>query len=217
MANRAVVVANGVMQPGARLRALWNDANLRLAADGGARSARLFLHRAPDVVIGDMDSLDDDTRAWLETNHVELVRFPPAKDQTDLELALDLARTRGAGDLIVLGALGGRVDQSVGNILLLSRLPGVRLMDRGGEVWVPPTTTATIVGHAGELVSLIPLDAAVEGIVTDGLQYPLRAETLWRGSTRGISNVLLGDRAHVRWTRGQLLIAHLWDETENHS
>lgn len=211
---RAVIVANGAFQFSERLRELWDHADLRIAADGGARNARLFLEHAPQIIVGDMDSLDDETRRWLERNHVEFVQHPPAKDQTDLELAVTLAQTRGARESTILGALGGRIDHFLANVLLLARVENVRLQDAATEMWIGRGTD-DIEGAKGDIVSLIPLDQEVRGIMTTGLEYPLRGETLERGSTRGISNVMSGERAHVSWTRGTLLFVHLFGQTDS--
>lgn len=208
----ALIVANGSFEADARLRDLWQSGDLRIAADGGARHAREQLWAAPQVVIGDLDSLDDETRRWLEQRRVEFIRHPTAKDQTDLELAVDLALQRGAGEVTVLGAFGGRVDQFVGNVLLLSRVPGVKLRDASSEMWAA-TGHARIEGAAGDTVSLIPLDERVEGVVTCALEYPLRGEDLGRGSTRGISNRLTAPAAEVDWRKGMLLIVHLFDRS----
>jgi thiamine pyrophosphokinase len=210
---RAVLVANGELTDHARLKEIWLRANLRLAADGGARNARLHLRIAPHVVIGDLDSLDDETRQWLEASSAEFIRLPPGKDKTDLELALDLAHARGADDITILGAFGGRVDQFLANVFLLTDTRsasgrGIRIADANGEMWIGGGDTI-IEGKRGDIVSLIPLDTRVEGIVTDALEYPLRGETLTRGSTRGISNVMLSERAAVHWSSGTLLIVHL--------
>lgn len=206
---RAVIVANGDLQTNPRLQRIWQEAELRIAADGGARHARLQLERAPHVVIGDMDSLDGETRAWLEANNVEMLQYPRAKDETDLELAILLARERGATETLILGASGGRADQWLANVMLLTRSPNVKLTDATTEMWMG-TGNEQIEGHAGDVISLIPLDPTVTGITTTGLEYPLRGETLERGSTRGISNVMLGERAGVRWNAGTLLLVHLF-------
>lgn len=206
---RAIIVANGDLQTNPRLQRIWQEAELRIAADGGARHARLQLERAPHVVIGDMDSLDGETRAWLEANNVEMLQYPRAKDETDLELAILLARERGATETLILGASGGRADQWLANVMLLTRSPNVKLTDATTEMWVG-TGNEQIEGHAGDVISLIPLDPTVTGITTTGLEYPLRGETLERGSTRGISNVMLGERAGVRWDTGMLLLVYMF-------
>jgi thiamine pyrophosphokinase len=210
----AVIVANGELSNNARLQNIWQQTELRIAADGGARNARLFLERAPQVVIGDMDSVDDETRVWLAAHHAELIQYPRAKDETDLELALQLAHARGADEITILGALGGRVDQFLGNVLLLTQNRNLKIVDAASELWIGKGNDV-VHGAKGEIVSLIPLDAKVQGITTKDLEYPLRDETLERGSTRGISNVMLGERAQVSFKRGMLLIVHLFRQAKS--
>ena len=225
---RVVIIANGELSATERLRECWQRADLRIAADGGAANAYRVLGLAPQVVVGDLDSLDEVTRRWLEQNGAEFLAYPPAKDATDLELALHLAVERGAEHVTIVGALGGRVDQFIANVLLLTRVPDrsapifavgeqragqspqVVIADALSEMWMA-TERATIEGAVGDTVSLIPIDERVEGIVTENLEYPLRAETLVRGSTRGISNRLTAPRGEVQWRKGLLLIVHLFN------
>ncbi len=204
----AVIIANGEFRADERLRDLWRQAGLRIAANGGARNAREHLGIAPQVVVGDLDSLDQATHIWLEEQKVEFIQHPIAKDETDLELAIVLAHARGADRIIVLGALGGRADQTIANTLLLGRWPGVVLKDRGQEIWAA-RGQATIEGEVGNTVSLIPLDEQIEGIITQNLMYPLRNETLLRGTTRGVSNQMTATHASVEWKQGLLLIVQL--------
>ncbi len=206
----AVIVANGELHVNARVSTLWAQADLRIAADGGARQARERLGLVPQVVIGDLDSLDESTRTWLNGAHVEMIRYPRAKDQTDLELALDLASTRGASRITLLGVLGGRVDQLLANVLLLTRTPHLTIVDGGLEMWLSTRGDDEISGDIGDTVSLIPLSDEVQRIATEGLAYPLRHETLSRGTTRGISNEMTSTEARVRFGGGQLLIVHLF-------
>ena len=107
---KAVVAANGEMVAHARLQELWQRVDLRIAADGGARNARLFLQRAPQVVIGDFDSLDDETRLWLESKRSNGFNTRSPRTRPIWRFAVLLAKTRGADQITILGALGGRVD-----------------------------------------------------------------------------------------------------------
>jgi thiamine pyrophosphokinase len=209
---RSIIVANGTLEDHPRLRDLWRSADLRIAADGGAVNARAHLALAPHVLVGDLDSLDAATRAWCEEARVETIPHPRAKDQTDLELALDLAIARGATEITILGALGGRFDQTLANALLLvkpamARIPA-RIAGADFDAWLA-WERATITGRVGETVSLIPLTEQVQGIVTEGLLYPLRNETLYLGAARGVSNALVAERAEIRFARGLLLVIHL--------
>ena len=206
----AAIVANGEIKPSWYVNGVWElEGTLRIAANGGARNARLHLQIAPHIVIGDLDSLDEETRVWLESSHTEFIQYPPEKDKTDLEIALDLAQARGVGDINVLGFNGGRADQFVSNIMLLSRFVNMNLIDDRSEMWIA-TTGSYIKGTAGDLISLVPIDERVDGIITDGLKYPLQNETLERGSTRGISNVMLQKHVTIEWKQGRMLIVHLF-------
>ena len=203
----ATIVANGELEESERLRAIWSRADLRVAANGGARNARERLSIAPHVVIGDLDSLDDATARWLDDARTERIQHPRAKDQTDLELAIDLARARGATRITLLGVLGARIDQTLANVFLLGRGDDVRIVTHLSELWITRGSTE-IIGKIGDTVSLIPLSERVDGIETWDLEFPLRGETLYQSAARGISNVLQAEHARVRVKNGTLLIVH---------
>lgn len=209
----AVIIANGQLDPNERLLDLWRKADLRIAADGGARHAREAFSIAPHVIVGDMDSIDAQTKAWLDNLRVETIQHPRAKNKTDLELAIDLAQSRGAQAVTILGAFGGRSDQMLANILLLTRVPHSRIVDDQSEMWVAKEY-AEIIGKSGDTISLIPLSETVEGIQTTGLVFPLKHETLTLGTTRGISNEMDSNRASIGFDKGLLLVVHLFSNLE---
>jgi len=207
---RAVVIANGIAPDEATVRRWLRPGDCLICADGGAHTA-LVLGLKPDVVVGDLDSLDEAEQARLKAMGCHMIVYPVAKDWTDLELALKLAIERGAAEIVVLGALGGRIDQELANILLLL-LPELlnvpaRIVDQRQEMFVV-RREATITGQAGDIVSLIPLGGDVSGIVTEGLLYPLRGESLGLGPARGLSNVMTAPVAHVMLKSGALLVVH---------
>ena len=129
-------------------------------------------------------------------------------DETDTELALRAALERGAEEIYLLGALGGRLDHSLANLLLLAlpELEGVRVTILAGrQRALAVRGQAEIRGRPGDLVSLVPIGGDAEGIWTTGLEYPLQGGTLRLGAARGISNVLTAPLATVRVERGILL------------
>ena len=209
----AVIVANGSLENAARLRDLWRSADLRIAADGGAVNARTHLALAPHVLIGDLDSMDEPTRAWCAAAGAETIQHPRAKNETDLELALDLACQRAATEITILGALGGRFDQMLANVQLLANPASLHIAARIAaadfDAWIA-WERAVVEGRPGDTVSLIPLSEQVDGVVTQGLVYPLRSETLFLGKARGVSNELAGERAEISFARGLLLVVHLF-------
>lgn len=206
----AVIVA-GSSLPGGLDPSLATDADLLIAVDAGA-DALAGVGLIPAVLIGDMDSITRPTREAFQANGVEVVLLDTVKDETDTEAALRLAVDRGADEITVFGALGGpRLDHLVGNLLLLSSPwlsgVGVRMVDDLHEAFLVGRDVV-FGGRRGDIVSLLPLTPAVEGVRTMGLRYPLNSETLLQSATRGVSNAMTGPEARVTHQEGVLLLIH---------
>jgi len=211
-----LIFANGDIPRTGWIKPYLKQAQLIIAADGGARHL-LALGQRPNVVIGDLDSLPAAAFAELSRSGVEFVAYPRAKDETDLELALMYAAKRYSTDILVFGSLGGRLDQTLANIFLLVHpalqgLP-VRLVEPNQSAWLVEEATE-IDGAVGDTVSLIPLgdDALVKE--TSGLQWALKDERLPFGTTRGVSNVMTGRRATVRLKSGRMICVYSTSEWE---
>jgi thiamine pyrophosphokinase len=208
--SRAVIFVNGHISDLEPVRRLTRPGDTILAADGGTRHA-LALGLTPSVVIGDLDSLTDDNRRKLDAAGTEIRRHSRDKNETDFELALHYAVDVGFREILVVAALGDRLDQTLGNLALLTEpcLVGLDVrVDDGVEQAYFVRTQARIGGHPGDLVSLIPWGGEVTSVTTDGLRWPLRGETLYPYKTRGISNELLGETASVSLKSGLLFIVH---------
>ena len=206
---RAVIFVNGVISDPVRLRRWLRDDDYLVAADGGAHHC-LAMGRLPHVVVGDLDSVTPALVEALAGQGVDVERHPTHKNETDLELAIDRAIRDGATEIVLLGALGGRLDQSLANVLLLVQREWpamLQLVDetevatvlRGGE-------TLELIAPVGATVSLLPLSAEVTGITYTGLLYPLEDVTLALGSTRGVSNEVVSVPATARIRTGLALI-----------
>ncbi|MBN2007178.1 MAG: thiamine diphosphokinase [Anaerolineae bacterium] len=215
---RMIIFANGIMRDPAATAKRWiRPGDLIVAADGGMQHV-LSAGLIPDHVIGDLDSAPPELRTQVESQGTHFHVYPPTKDETDLELALlwaaeTVRSAPDAGEIVVLGALGGRPDQELANLLLLA-LP--QLTGLGVIVADDPWTVCLLrsdetrqwQGHPGDVLSLIPLGGPAEGVTTTGLAYPLRNETLWFGPARGVSNVFVGETATVTLNEGLLWIFH---------
>ena len=210
--QHTVIVANGDTSHGAAVDAILATAQFDkwavIGADGGTDNA-LNLGLNPTVVIGDMDSIHPLTLVTLEVAGVEILRFPTAKDETDLELALWEAVRRDAEVIRIIGGIGDRVDQSFGNIHLLQMqiLAGldVRLVSGDQTIWVLDSGAHKLCGEIGDTISLLPLYETVTGITTTGLEYPLQNEILEAGPARGMSNVILSKNVSLTIATGKLL------------
>lgn len=212
-----IIFAGGTVQQGTALDKALAEAELVLAADGGARTA-LDLGDVPAFVVGDFDSLDEETQEELARLGCQFVRVQAEKDETDTELAIEVALQQGASRITIVGALGGtRFEHTLANIQLLAGYPTlpIELVDGHSRGWlVRGPETVLIEGRDGDLLSLLPLTAEVTGVRTEQLQYPLRDEPLTFGKPRGISNVLLGTQAKVTLNKGLLLFIHTAKEAE---
>jgi thiamine pyrophosphokinase len=207
-ADHAIVVASGARPPARALSSLAAGA-LVIAADGGVDAA-LALGLHVDLAVGDFDSVTADGLARVEAGGARVERHPAAKDATDLELALDVAVTGGARHVVVLAADDGRFDHLLATVAVLAApsRQGVRIEGWFGsnQLWVvTPVTPARLDAHAGAVLTLLPIHGTARGVRTEGFVYPLHDEDLAPGTSRGVSNVFVGDTAHVSIAGGTVL------------
>jgi thiamine pyrophosphokinase len=167
--------------------------------------------RRPTLLIGDLDSLSDGHISELEEAGCEILRFPPEKDESDLELALYEARRRGHQQITFLGMSGGRLDHALFNLLAvlgqahdlgiaaeaLSSDCQVRLLGPGEHKFR---------AHPGALCSLLPLTPTVKRVELGGLRYPLHGEDLQGCTARTLSNVVIEPEVRIRFQEGRLLV-----------
>ncbi len=220
--SRAVIFANGLVPEIEAVRALLQADDFLIAADGGANHL-MRMGILPAIVIGDLDSVDEEKLYELTDAEVGIEQYSEDKDETDLELALRYAVELEPSAILIVGALGGRFDQTLANLSLLTdpSLPSIdiRLDDGVEEVFFLRPAAAKgqqaasspqgeIHGRSGDTVSLIPWGGHVEGVSTEGLRWPLHGETLYVYKSRGISNAMLADTASVSIQSGLLLVVH---------
>jgi len=208
--QRAVIFVNGEIPDPKLVRTILSSEDYFVAADGGLNHLRR-LSINPHLVIGDLDSVSEIERQYLTQSGIEIELAQIEKDESDLELAIQSVVNRGYSRILIVGALGNRLDHTLGNIFLLA-LPvlqncEVRLDDGRVAVFLIQNETQ-IWGKKGDLVSLIPINGPVSGVETTGLYYPLNEETLRPFFTRGISNHLLCERATINVKSGCLLCIH---------
>jgi thiamine pyrophosphokinase len=204
--DAALVFAGGDAIPHGLGELLDRD-RLVIAADSGLDHAHSLGFHA-DLVVGDLDSVDPDVLRAAREQGSEIELHPAEKDSTDLDLALEAARARGAIRVTVVGGNGGRLDHLLANLLLLA---APRFSDLEIDALLPPARvavvrdTSTLLGRPGELCTLLPVGGDAHGVTTTGLRYPLRGEQLTAGTTRGVSNLFAEPTATVSLRTGVLL------------
>ena len=173
------------------------------AADGGANIA-LKYGIIPSLVLGDMDSITAGNRRKLE----KLSRFvvvPPEKEKSDGQLLIEYLTGQGYNDIHLFAATGGRIDQTLFNLQLLSEFPQCRIISKNEETGFIPSGTV-ISGRCGCRASFVPLTPAVKGLTLDGFRYELKKAEIKFGSTLTLSNVIISENAKVTYNEGGLLL-----------
>jgi len=206
MSETVLILAGGTTPTSAVQNAL-PPAAMCIAADSGIDHARR-LGLQPDVLIGDLDSASAEGLAWAAEVGIEIQRHRAAKDETDLELALDHAVAFRPDRIVVAAIGGGRFDHLLANFALLANR---RYATVAIDAMVDTALVSVIHdqrrlnGDVDELVSLLPINGDAVSVTTSGLRYPLDGEDLPAGSSRGVSNVLTRTEATVSLDHGTLL------------
>lgn len=207
---RAVIITNGFIGSGSFVK---NSINLKqdfiICADGGSEYA-IKVGIIPNVIIGDLDSIKDETAAIFEKKDVPFIKRPHDQDKTDTELAIDYALEKGYKEILLLGGFGGRrIDHTLANVILVTSLAqkGIKIkaLDEYNELHVC-LDRVEVVGKPGDYLSLIPITFEVSGVSTTGLAYKLHNGTLSFGSTLSISNYFTEDKSEIKIENGILLV-----------
>ena len=199
---RALVVANGEPPSGDLFHRLAETADLIVAADGGAIIA-LDAGITPDAVVGDLDSLP--ARLALSLPPERLHRVSEL-DTTDLQKAITFAIARGATQVDIAAAGGGRADHALANLSVLVTFrgrTGIRIHDDLFEISLVDGM-ATIDAPPGTLISLVAIGPC-EGVTTSGMRWDLHDFTL-TFSPRGVHNEVADTPATVSVRTGDLLL-----------
>ena len=206
----AVVALDGPLGVDPAIADLIAGADLIVAADGGAD--RLGdSGQVPDLVVGDLDSLDPDRAEQLAAAGIPIQRHPRDKDLIDGELALQAALQSRPDRVVLLGLLGGtRPDMVLANQMLLfhpqlapvtatAMVPGWTIFPVGQDL-------LELAAAPGKILSLVPIDATAEGVEISGVRWPLSEAVLRRGQGRTLSNRVAEDRIRVRCRSGRALL-----------
>ena len=129
-----------------------------------------------------------------------------------MELALEEALASGADAVEVYGALGGRLDHTLANLLLLASFAerGLTVTAVGERervtFLVGPGELALDGGEAGAIVSVFSLSDVATGVCEEGLKYGLDHVALTNRTSWGLSNELTGTAARISVESGTLAV-----------
>jgi len=214
MNKNIIVVSNGRFGDASFFKKKFSEMADRLiiCCDGAAQNL-IKTKIKPDIVLGDMDSLEPFLLSNFKKEEIKIIEYPAQKDFTDTELALDYALKLNPEKIYIWGAFGGRIDHILGNVFLL--LKGKKantethLIDEYAETFLPQEEVF-FNDAVGCTVSLLSVSPKVEGITLHGFAYPLNNETLRMGETRGLSNYIKESPAKINFVSGDLLVIRYW-------
>ncbi len=180
-----------------------------IAADGGAKSL-LQAERPPDLIVGDLDSLDPEAYKWAEALDIPIERYPAGKDETDGELALAKVLERLPDTVMFLGAHGGRTSHFLANLKLLRRchdrgLDAVMIGHGESIRYLSPGGELALAGRTGSTLNLLPIDGPATFSVV-GTKWEATELRLEQPSARGLSNEIVADGAKINCHEGTLMI-----------
>ncbi len=185
--------------------------DLTVAADSGILNAKKLGERV-DILVGDLDSVGD----YKTPEGTEVLTFPPEKDLTDAQLAVETAIVRGADDIVIVGGLDGRLDHTMSVLGILEDLNARSVhaialdgMNRARYL----KSSSTLIPHSGyKYLSIIAVDEKVKGVSIEGCKYPLKNATLTRRLQFAISNEIEVNCALVSVRKGSVFVIESKDK-----
>ena len=215
MKKTACIITGGTLKEEYLASALHQLDKAFLIVVDGALEVTHKLGLMPDYIVGDFDTVNPD----ILTHYSEdiIYRHPPEKDQTDTELAIEMALQANCTRLIFFGATGSRLDHSLANIFLLQGLSErqieAELWNEHNKLYVKNKSFSLRRKDVyGDFLSLLPLSATVENVTLTGFKYPVQNLTFYRERTLGISNEITKEEATVEFQKGIFIVVESRDK-----
>ena len=200
------IICNGTLNDKDFHKSILKKADLIICADGGANNADK-LGVVPDYVIGDMDSAEKDILDKLSKQQNTKIILDLNQDKTDTELAIELAESFNPKEIMLLCAIGTRIDHTIANVLCLDRVKkgiNVKIIDNKNEIILIDSSSLDVFGKKGDIISIIPL-TDVKGLTYDGLKWGVDDKNV-KFNWFGICNQLTSQKGSVSVKKGKLVI-----------
>lgn len=213
---RALIVVNGLIKNPRLIMDLlsnyyhFSNRYLIICTDGAVKNC-LKLKLFPEIVIGDMDSINEKDMEILKScgNNVTYIKSHIRKDESDAQLALEYAVDNKINNILLAGALGKRTDHSLANIFNIAsdkfKNMDIKIIDDNYEISIL-RKSAEIEGTVGNILSMFSLTPVTYFVSTDGLEYKLENEELLFSPVRGLSNIFRKKTARINIKDGILLL-----------
>ena len=204
-----IAFIGGEGPPPETIKEIARGADLLVAADCGLIACE-GAGLAPDWIVGDMDSVAGEAGPArpprLEKYPPErVIRYPCDKDHTDTELAINLLREKGCGEIWLSGGGGGRTDHLFALLSLFER-------ENSPDRWYTANEEIRFLGEGRAIntlsksyISVFPLGSGPWEAKSRGLKWPLDG-LAWERGGFGLSNLAEDGHFELRSLRGRFMV-----------
>lgn len=201
--KRCVIIGGADICDYAYVRKCLKSDDFIMMCDSGLKHMQ-ELGVTPDLIVGDFDS---HCNPHMD---VETIVLPCEKDDTDTVFAVKEGLKRGYCDYLLLGAAGGRLDHTLGNVSILLYLDSlgktVVLVDDYADMEIV-SHKAAYIEDSYRYFSLLNISGKAKGVGIENAKYPLENAEITCEYAYGISNeVIPGKTAKVTVADGKLLL-----------
>ena len=192
MSSSAVLVANGEKPVSNYAKQLIKEINLKICVDSNLSIFR-ELDIEPDVIIGDMDTVEINTASSKST-----IVVVEDQNKTDLEKSLNYCIAENIKNIYIIGAAGERDDHNLANILIAqqySDILNIEIVTNYFQIFFV-NGSKEILEKKHRNLSMISL-IADNRITTSGLEYNLSDQKL-NSFSHGISNQIISDKCLIK-------------------
>ncbi|MBL7135539.1 MAG: thiamine diphosphokinase [Candidatus Marinimicrobia bacterium] len=205
---RALILGNGSHLNENQLINLVKKASFIVCVNGGSEKAK-DLKINPDIILGDLDSINQDIVKYFNNLNIPIVKIP-SQEKNDLEKAILYLLKKGYERIILCGFLGKRVDQTIASLQVVKKYiyrAEFQIFSKNSELFLLKKGEFEFQTIPRQTISLFGFHRAI-GISTEGLKFPLKNENLLVGS-RGISNQATLDTVSISMKSGTLLVVKI--------
>ena len=188
---------------------LISENTVCFCADGGANFAFKY-GKMPEVIVGDLDSIEKGVLEYYEKKNVLMKKFPKDKDFTDFELILKeinkISKNKNFVEKIfVVGGLGKRIDMTLSNLFIMEKYKNLVFLQENEEIFY--VEKSFVLKNKKEYeFSIIPISEKVEKLTLKGFKFETDKIDVKRESSRLVSNVIVENEASVEFENGKLII-----------
>ncbi|SHI04431.1 thiamine diphosphokinase [Sporanaerobacter acetigenes] len=205
---KGLIVSNGEISNLNLLKSIAKSVDMIVCADGGANHiAKIGF--IPDLVVGDLDSINDDTLNIINTENVPILKYSTHKDYTDTELAIEYLIDKGMDEIIFMGVTGSRIDHTLANLYLLNKLlkrdiRGI-IVDDKNTIYIT-NSVLELKRKEGTFVSVIPISSNGAKVTLKGFLYETNEVLFEFSSTLGVSNQIVKEKGIIEVLNGTCLV-----------